>query len=114
MLEISRGLSRRYGIKADVVLKQQNRIDDFLLNIFFGGFIFLAIMFLLFQRVSTWASPLMDGVETVMTELAMLSSQVIPSGVINDFVTDAMFGGVGSFFDFCAANNGAYFNHWSA
>ncbi|MFQ3191684.1 MAG: ferrous iron transport protein B [Paraglaciecola sp.] len=78
LLEISRDLSRRYGMKADVVLKQQNRIDDFLLNSVFGGFIFLAIMFLLFQSIFTWASPLMDGVETVMTELAMLSSQVIP------------------------------------
>jgi ferrous iron transport protein B len=93
-------LSRRYGIKADVVLKQQNIIDNFLLNSFFGGFIFLAIMFLLFQSIFTWASPLMDGVETIMTELAMLSSQVIPSGVVNDFVTDAMFGGVGSFLVF--------------
>jgi ferrous iron transport protein B len=71
-----------------------------LLNSFFGGFIFLAIMFLLFQSIFTWASPLMDGVETIMTELAMLSSQVIPSGVVNDFVTDAMFGGVGSFLVF--------------
>jgi ferrous iron transport protein B len=100
LLEISRELSRRYGIKADVVLKQQNRIDNFLLNSFFGGFIFLAIMFLLFQSIFTWASPLMDGVETIMTELAILSSQVIPSGVVNDFVTDAMFGGVGSFLVF--------------
>jgi ferrous iron transport protein B len=71
-----------------------------LLNSFFGGFIFLAIMFLLFQSIFTWASPLMDGVETIMTELAMVSSQVIPSGVLNDFVTDAMFGGVGSFLVF--------------
>lgn len=100
LLEISRELSARYGIKADVVLKQQNRIDDFLLNSVFGGLIFLSIMFLLFQSIFTWASPLMDGVETIMTELAMLSSQVIPAGVVNDFVTDAMFGGVGSFLVF--------------
>jgi ferrous iron transport protein B len=80
LLEISRGLSRLYGIKADMVLKQQNIIDNFLLNSFFGGFIFLAIMFLLFQSIFTWARPLMDGVETIMTELAMLSGQVILLG----------------------------------
>jgi ferrous iron transport protein B len=100
LLEISRGLSRLYGIKADMVLKQQNIIDNFLLNSFFGGFIFLAIMFLLFQSIFTWARPLMDGVETIMTELAMLSGQVILLGGVNDFVTDAMFGGVGSFLVF--------------
>jgi ferrous iron transport protein B len=83
-----------------VVLKQQNRIDDFLLNNLFGGLIFLSIMFLLFQSIFTWATPLMDAVETGITQLAMLSSQVLPSGVINDFVTDALFGGVGSFLVF--------------
>lgn len=100
VLEISRKLSARYGIKADVVLKQQNRIDDFLLNSVFGGLIFLTIMFLLFQSIFTWASPLMDGVELIIAELALLFSEVLPAGMINDFVADAIFGGVGSFLVF--------------
>ena len=100
ILEISRTLSARYGIKADVVLKQQNRIDDFLLNSVFGGLIFLTIMFLLFQSIFTWASPLMDGVESIIAEMALVSSQMIPTGMINDFVADAIFGGVGSFLVF--------------
>ncbi|WP_299078151.1 ferrous iron transporter B [uncultured Paraglaciecola sp.] len=100
VLEISRELSARYGIKADVVLKQQNKIDSFLLNSVFGGLMFLTIMFLLFQSIFTWASPLMDGVESIVTELALLCSQVLPTGVINDFVSDALFGGLGSFLVF--------------
>ena len=52
VLEISRELSARYGIKADVVLKQQNKIDSFLLNSVFGGLMFLTIMFLLFQIIA--------------------------------------------------------------
>lgn len=100
ILETSRILSARYGIKADVVLKQQNRIDDFLLNSVFGGLIFLTIMFLLFQSIFTWASPLMDGVESIIAEMALVSSQLIPAGMINDFVADAIFGGVGSFLVF--------------
>jgi ferrous iron transport protein B len=100
VLEISRKLSRQYGIQADVVLKRQNRIDDFLLNSVFGGLIFLGIMFLLFQSIFTWASPLMDFVETMVASGASLATAALPTGAFNDFVTDAMFGGVGSFLVF--------------
>lgn len=100
VLEISRKLSRQYGIKADVVLKRQNKIDDFLLNSVFGGLIFLVIMFLLFQSIFTWASPLMDAVETMIAELAIVVTSILPDGAVNDFVTDALFGGVGSFLVF--------------
>jgi len=100
VLEISRELSSRYGIKADVVLKRQNSIDDFLLNSVFGGVIFLVIMFLLFQSIFTWASPLMDAVEAAVGETAVLVTSLLPAGAINDFVADALFGGVGSFLVF--------------
>ncbi|MCF2946589.1 ferrous iron transporter B [Paraglaciecola aquimarina] len=100
VLENSRSLSKRYGIKADVVLKRQNRIDDFLLNSLFGGLIFLLIMFLLFQSIFTWASPLMDAVEIALAEAASVVSSSLPDGMVNDFVTDALFGGVGSFLVF--------------
>lgn len=100
VLEISRELSARYGIKADVVLKRQNSIDDFLLNSVFGGVIFLVIMFLLFQSIFTWASPLMDAVEAAVGEAAVLVTSLLPAGAFNDFVADALFGGVGSFLVF--------------
>ncbi|WP_340677593.1 ferrous iron transporter B [Paraglaciecola sp.] len=100
VLEISRELSSRYGLKADVVLRKQNRIDDFLLNNMLGGLIFLLIMFLLFQSIFTWASPLMDAVEMAVSETAIFVTSFLPAGAINDFVTDAMFGGVGSFLVF--------------
>ncbi|WP_158967643.1 ferrous iron transporter B [Paraglaciecola sp. L3A3] len=100
ILEISRSLSQRYGVKADVVLKRQNRIDDFLLNSLFGGMMFLVIMFLLFQSIFTWASPLMDAVEMSLAEIAAVVSTTLPTGMVNDFVTDALFGGVGSFLVF--------------
>lgn len=100
VLEISRSLSKHYGVQADVVLKRQNRIDDFLLNSLFGGVMFLVIMFLLFQSIFTWASPLMDGVEASLAGLAEIVSAKLPEGVVNDFIADALFGGVGSFLVF--------------
>jgi ferrous iron transport protein B len=100
VLEISRGLSKRYGIQADVVLKRQNSIDDFLLNNIWGGIIFLSLMFLLFQSIFSWATPLMDAVEAVIGEGAAIATGLLPAGVVNDFVADALFGGVGSFLVF--------------
>jgi ferrous iron transport protein B len=100
VLEISRGLSKRYGIQADVVLKRQNSIDDFLLNNIWGGIIFLSLMFLLFQSIFSWATPLMDAVEAIIGEGAVIASSVLPAGGFNDFVADALFGGVGSFLVF--------------
>jgi ferrous iron transport protein B len=39
-------------------------------------------------------------VELIIAELALLFSEVLPAGMINDFVADAIFGGVGSFLVF--------------
>lgn len=100
VLQISRSLSKRYGLKADIVLKKQNRIDDFLLNNVLGGVMFFIIMFLLFQSIFTWASPLMDGVEMALGDMAAFVSSSLPDGMVNDFITDALFGGVGSFLVF--------------
>lgn len=100
VLQISRSLSKRYGLKADIVLKKQNRIDGFLLNNVLGGVMFFIIMFLLFQSIFTWASPLMDGVEMALGDMAAFVSNSLPDGMVNDFITDALFGGVGSFLVF--------------
>ena len=43
--DLSRSLSRQYGIQASLVLKNQNRIDAFMLNNLSGGLAFLAVMF---------------------------------------------------------------------
>lgn len=100
VFNVSRRIAKRYGIHADIVLKQQNRIDSFLLNNVLGGIAFFGIMFLLFQSIFTWATPLMDGVENVIGVLAQIATSVIGPGIINDFMQDALFGGFGSFLVF--------------
>lgn len=100
VFNVSRLIAKRYGIHADIVLKQQNRIDSFLLNNVLGGIAFFGIMFLLFQSIFTWATPLMDGVENVIGVLAQITTSAIGPGIINDFLQDALFGGFGSFLVF--------------
>jgi ferrous iron transport protein B len=99
-IDFSRKLAKTYAMNKDVVLSNQNKVDTFLLNSFLGGFAFLAIMFVLFQSIFTWATPLMDGVETIIAGTAVFVTQFTGEGVVTDFLNDAIFGGVGSFLVF--------------
>ncbi|MAD90360.1 MAG: ferrous iron transporter B [Pseudoalteromonas sp.] len=93
-------LSKKYAISSDIVLKKQNVIDSFLLNNVSGAFAFLGIMFLLFQSIFTWAAPLMDGVEAIIGDTATMVTGLLPDGIAKDFISDALFGGLGSFLVF--------------
>jgi ferrous iron transport protein B len=66
----------------------------------FGGIAFLLIMFFLFQSIFTWAAPLMDATEDAIGFLAGVVSGLLGEGLVNDFMTDAVFGGLGSFLVF--------------
>lgn len=96
----SKALASEFAIQSDIVLKRQNKIDGFLLNSVFGGIAFLVIMFFLFQSIFTWATPLMDATEAGISALAGLFSQFMGEGIANDFVVDAIFGGLGAFLVF--------------
>lgn len=98
--ERSQELARDFGIQHDIVLKNQNRIDNFMLNNWTGGIIFIAVMFVLFQSIFTLATPLMDGVESFIETLAGGVGAVTAEGVVHDFINDAIFGGFGSFLVF--------------
>lgn len=93
-------LAKEFGMHQDVVLRLQNTLDSFLLNSIFGALAFVAIMFFLFQSIFTWSVPLMDGVEFAINALAQFSTSALPAGVFNDFINDAIFGGVGAFLVF--------------
>ncbi|MDN4500857.1 ferrous iron transporter B [Alteromonadaceae bacterium BrNp21-10] len=100
LLQRSRDLGGEFAVNVDLVLKNQNRIDAFLLNNVLGGVAFLAIMFFLFQSIFTWATPLMDGVETIIAGTAMAVTSFTGEGIVSDFLNDAIFGGLGSFLVF--------------
>jgi ferrous iron transport protein B len=96
----SRLLAAKYGMQSTVVLKNQNTIDSFLLSNLSGGIAFLFVMFLLFQSIFTFATPLMDGVETLIGLTATFVTDLTGPGMLADFLNDAIFGGLGSFLVF--------------
>ena len=99
-LKLAKSLAKQHAISQDIVLKSQNRLDDFLLHNVIGGVAFIAIMFFLFQSIFTWAVPLMDAVESAVGYLGGITIAALPAGILSDFVNDAIFGGVGAFLVF--------------
>jgi ferrous iron transport protein B len=93
-------LANKYGPKGDLLVMTQTRLDSFFLHSGFGGFAFFAIMYLLFQSIFTWAAPAMDAVESILRVTADAVVPLISNQTASDFVSDAIFSGIGAFLVF--------------
>lgn len=102
--EILRGsaqqLAEKFSPKGDVLIHSQLRLDRFFLSSALGGVAFFFIMFLFFQSIFTWSAPVMDAVESLVSDLGQVVVPLIPNTMMADFVADALFGGVGAFLVF--------------
>ncbi|WP_337187637.1 ferrous iron transport protein B [Phenylobacterium sp.] len=72
------------------------RIDAVLLHPVAGLVILLALLFLMFQAVFTWAGPPADAIEGGVAWLGGLAGEWLPDGLIRSLVVDGLFAGVGS------------------
>lgn len=76
------------------------RIDSVLLHPVGGLIILAAILFVMFQAVFTWATPLMDGIEAGVGWIGSLIAAVIPDeggwGLLQSLLVDGVISGVGS------------------
>lgn len=75
------------------------RIDDaldrWLLHPVFGLISLAVVMFLIFQAVYAWATPLMDGIEAGFAWLGQFVGSVLPEGPLASLLTDGIIAGVG-------------------
>jgi ferrous iron transport protein B len=72
------------------------RIDRVVLHPVLGLVILLAILFLMFQAVFTWAQAPMDLIKGGFDGLAALAGGLLPQGWLLSFVRDGVISGVGS------------------
>jgi len=72
------------------------RIDNVLLHPVAGLVILSAIMFVMFQAVFAWATPLADLIEAGFTALGGLVASVTPDGLLRSLLVDGLIAGVGS------------------
>jgi ferrous iron transport protein B len=72
-----------------------DRIDRVVLHPIVGPVILALTMFLVFQAVFAWATPLMDGIEAVMAALADFTTRVLPDGPLRSLLVDGIIAGAG-------------------
>ena len=72
------------------------RIDGVLLHPIFGSAILLAVLFLMFQAVFSWAQPVMDLIKSAFDHLGVLVGQTFPPGLLRSLISDGVISGVGS------------------
>ncbi len=73
-----------------------DRLDRLLTHRVGGVLVFLAIMFVVFQSIFTWAGPLMNAIEAGKDWLASALSTALPRGAFASLLVDGVLEGVGS------------------
>ena len=73
-----------------------NRIHSVVLQPVAGLLILLAILFVMFQAVFSWAQPLMELLQDGFASLGQLAHSVLPDGLLQSFVQNGVISGVGS------------------
>jgi ferrous iron transport protein B len=71
------------------------RIDSVLLHPVAGLVILLAILFVMFQAVFTWAKPVMDLISAGFDALGVLAQETLPAGLLQSFIQNGLITGVG-------------------
>jgi ferrous iron transport protein B len=69
--------------------------DRVLLHPVFGLAILSIVMFLMFQGVFSWAAPLMDGIETLMSAIGGFVGDAMPDGPLRSLLVDGVIAGAG-------------------
>jgi ferrous iron transport protein B len=73
-----------------------DRLDKLLTHRVWGTLIFLAVMFLVFESIFTWARPVMRVIGAGKDMLADAGRAVLPSGILSSLILDGVLEGVGS------------------
>ncbi|WNH50301.1 MULTISPECIES: ferrous iron transport protein B [Stenotrophomonas] len=75
--------------------KIDDALDRWLLHPVFGLITLVVVMFLIFQAVFAWATPLMDGIEAGFGWLGEVVGANLPAGPLTSLLTDGIIAGVG-------------------
>jgi ferrous iron transport protein B len=71
-------------------------VDRVLLHPVAGFLVLLALLFVMFQAVFSWAGPPADLLEGWVTALGEMVTALLPPGILHDFLLQGVVGGVGA------------------
>ncbi|GAB3754665.1 ferrous iron transport protein B [Lysobacter olei] len=70
-------------------------LDRWLLHPVFGLLTLAVVMFLIFQAVYAWATPMMDGIELLTAKIGEWAGAYMPEGPLKSLVVDGIIAGLG-------------------
>ena len=76
--------------------RRSERVDRLLIHPAAGLFMFLLIMFVIFQALFAWADPVITLIESLFGALGDRVRALLPAGLLADFVADGLIAGVGA------------------
>ncbi|BCI68376.1 ferrous iron transport protein B [Acetobacter aceti] len=74
----------------------EDRLDRWILHPVWGLVILLALMFVMFQAVFSWAQPVMDAVDAGVSSFGEMIRQLLPDGLIRSLLVDGIIAGAGT------------------
>jgi ferrous iron transport protein B len=72
------------------------RLDSILTHRIWGGVVFAAVMLTLFQALFTWSEPAISLIETQVSRVQGVVTNVMPAGPLRDLLADGVIAGVGN------------------
>ena len=72
------------------------RLDSICLHRVWGPLVFFAVVVLVFQSIFTWATPLIDGVDALVSSSGEWVSAALPDSWFRSLLIDGVWAGVGS------------------
>ena len=88
LLELAVSMPRRTAAVDDT-------LDRWLLHPVFGLVALAVVMFLIFQAVYAWATPMMDGIEAATAWLGQAVGNAMPDGPLKGLLVDGVIAGLG-------------------
>jgi ferrous iron transport protein B len=76
--------------------RRSEQVDRLLIHPVAGLFLFLGIMFVMFQALFAWADPAITLVERLFASLGDGVRYLLPAGLLADFLADGLVAGVGA------------------
>ncbi len=77
------------------VVTWSDRIDRVLMGRLAGSLVLLAVLFVVFQSIFSWAAPLMDAIDAAFGRLSGFVAGALPDGALRSLICDGLIGGVG-------------------
>ncbi|HYQ39088.1 MAG TPA: ferrous iron transporter B [Pseudomonas sp.] len=74
----------------------QDRLDALVMHPVLGLVILAVTLLLMFQAVFAWAAPVMEAIKASVAWLGGQAGELLPDGILHDFVVDGLIAGMGS------------------